>query len=431
MKLYKHQKKAIKHILDNDRCALWAECGLGKTLATIEALKKLPKPIIVMAPKRVISHTWVDELALWWADCSYQSITGTPAKRKKALEKKADIYLINFEVVPWLIENHKWEYPTVVIDESTRVKNRATKLFKALRKVASKWERLIELTGTPSPNGLTDLWAQLYLIDRGDRLGRTITAFRTRWFIAGYMNWTYEPRECAQKEIEGKCKDVCLSLTASDYLDLPSMIVNDVLVDMPPKAVAHYKNLKKESTTEVSEDQHITATTAATLVNKLLQCTSGSVYDEGGEVVVLHEEKIKALQDIIDTIGGEPLLIVYQYKHELKQLRRAFKGLVEVRDSIGSIKRWNDGEMPLLAIHPASAGHGLNLQHGGRHIVWTTPSWNLEHYIQTNARLHRNGQKGVVIVYRLLVAGSVDEKVIKKVKGKFSIQKLLIEALKG
>jgi SNF2 family DNA or RNA helicase len=429
IKLFKHQEKALWHILENERCALWAECGLGKTLATIEALKILPKPIIVLAPKRVANHTWVEELGKWWADCDYQLATGTPAKRTKALAADAELYIINFELVPWLVENNEWHYKTVVIDESTRIKNRGSKLFKALRKVAPKWEHLIELTGTPSPNGLMDLWSQLYLIDKGERLGKTITAFRTKWFNAGYMNWTFTPKDFAQKEIEALCKGVCLSLTAEDYLDLPDMMVNDIVIDLPPAARKQYTQLKKDSTIEVRE-QHITAVNGAALVNKLLQLTSGTAYDEEQEVVAIHDEKIKAIQDIINTIGNENLIVVYQFKHELQRLREAFKVLVEVRDSNTSIDRWNNGEIQLLALHPASAGHGLNLQRGGHHIAWTTPTWNLEYYIQTNARLHRTGQKGAVVVHRIIAADTVDEVIIEAVTKKATVQELLIKSLK-
>lgn len=431
VKLFKHQEKGLQHILSNPRCALWAEMGLGKTLTTIEALKQLPKPAIILAPKRVAQHTWPDELKKWAPEMTYAMLADTPAKRKKALEQEADVYIINFELVNWLVEEMPWwRWPTVVIDESTKIKNRATKLFKALRKVAKHWERLIELTGTPSPQGLTDLWSQLFLIDRGERLGRTLTAFRERWFNKDYMGWNYEPKPHAQREIEARCKDVCLSLTAEDYLDLPDIMVDDIIVPLPQLAMRAYKKLQKDLTIEVKKDQHITAVNAASLVNKLLQCSAGIVYDEDGAAFQLHTAKMEAIRDILDTIGNESLLVVYQFRHELELLRVEFEDLVEIRDSDDAMDRWNRGEIKMLAVHPASAGHGLNLQHGGRHLVWTTPTWNLEHYLQTNARLHRTGQTRPVIAYRLVAPSTVDERVLKAIEGKNSVQKLLMDSLK-
>lgn len=430
--LYPYQKRAVKFIEENKRCALWIECGLGKTAVTIEAFKHLPKPILILAPKRVAVHTWVEELTKWSPELKYAQLSDTPAKRTKALASKADVYIINYELVPWLVEASakRWKFPTVVADESTKLKNRGTKLFKALRKVAKHWERHIQLTGTPSPQGLTDLWSQLYLIDKGKRLGKTLTAFRDRWFNADYMGWNYTPKPHAQKEIEDLCRDKCLSMTAEDYLDLPEMVLTDIIVDLPTKAKQIYNQLKKDLTIEVADDQHITAVNAAVLTNKLLQCTSGVVYDEEGTPIDIHTVKIEAIQDIIDTIGYEPLLVVYQFKSELRALRKAFRHLVEVRDDKDIIDRWNKGQIALMAVHPASAGHGLNLQHGGNHIVWTTPTWNLEHYLQTNARLHRKGQTKPVIVHRLLAENTVDQKVVNAVSNKASIQELLLKSLK-
>ena len=428
--LYPHQKKGVEHILSHPRCALWVDMGLGKTLTTIDALKQLPKPVLIMAPKRVAVHTWPEELGKWWPEASYVQLSTTPAKRTKALEQDVDIYIINYELIPWLTANYKWRWPTVIADESTKLKNRGTKLYKALRKIAGRWKHHVQLTGTPSPNGLTDLWSQIYLIDKGKRLGKTLTAFRDRWFVTDYMGWNYEPKAHAQREIEQLCKDVCLSMSAADYLDLPEMMVDDIIIDLPPKARKIYDSLKKDMTLQVADEQHITAVNAAALTNKLLQCTSGTAYDEEGESVHLHDAKIEAVQDIIDTIGGESLLIFYQFKSELATLREAFPSLVEVRDRDSVIKEWNAGGINLLAAHPASAGHGLNLQHGGRHIVWTTPTWNLEHYLQANARLHRNGQTRPVMVYRLIAEGTVDEKVVDAIEGKATVQNLLLESLK-
>ena len=430
--LYKYQERAKQHILKYPRSALFAGCGLGKSRITIEALKEMEGSTIIMAPKRVIDHTWPEELEKWWPEATYVHLTGTPKARAAALDKPADIYLINFELVAKLVDTigkGGWRWPTVIIDESSRVKNRGTKLFKALRKVAGRWEHLVLLTGTPAPQGLEDLWSQIYLLDRGDRLGKTLTAFRSRWFDADYMGWSYEPKAHAHKEIEVRCSDLCLSMTAEDYLDLPEKLVVDVPVDLPPKALKQYHTLKKELVLEV-QDSEVTALTAATLTNKLLQLTSGMVYDEEGNSVHSHGAKLEALEDILLSIGDESCLVVYQYRHELDRLRFKFPELIEVRDNPSTIDDWNRGKIKLLAVHPASAGHGLNLQHGGRHLVWTTPTWNLEHYIQTNARLHRNGQTKPVMIYRLLVAGTVDDKVAAAIEGKAKVQDILMESLK-
>lgn len=425
MKLFDYQEKALDFILNNSHCALWMECGLGKTAVTIKALEQLPKPALVIAPKRVVQHTWTEEIPKW-SNLTYTLIAGTPTQRKEALKQKTDIYLINFELVTWLVENYKTTLPTLVIDESSRVKNRATKVFKALRNISTYWKHHIQLTGTPSPNGLIDLWSQLYLIDRGQRLGRTITAYRDRWFVAGYMGWSYTPRINAQADIESACSDVCLSLTADDYLSLPDMMVTDVPVDLSPDVMRKYRELQKELVVEIG-DNEITAMTAATLLGKLTQYSSGAVYDELGNVVDIHSAKLDALDDVLDS---NPIIVAYQYKHELARLRKRYPYAKEVRDSPNIINQWNNGEIQMLLLHPASAGHGLNLQHGGHRLVWFTPTWNLEHYIQTNARLHRTGQSMPVMVYRLLCSGTVDYRITSAVERKETVQQLLLQALK-
>lgn len=430
LQLYRYQEKAKDFLLENNRCGLFLKCGLGKTAVTLTALKELPVPALVIAPKRVIEHTWPTEIKLWYPDAKAVSLTGSPAERQFKLNQKADIYLINFELFTWLVDQNCWKWPTVVIDESSRVKNHSSKLFKAMRKVAGKWERLVELTGTPSPNGLQDLWSQMYLIDKGFRLGKTVTAFRNRWFVANYMGWSYEPRPNAQSEIENLCKDVCLSMMAEDYLDLPDMMIDDIYVDLPPVIRGHYKNLKKKLVAEINGEE-VTAVTAAVLANKLLQLTSGAVYNEYGEIIQAHETKFEALDDILASIGNESIIIVYQFKHELAALRKRYKQGVEIRDNGDVLNDWNEGKVKMLFIHPASAGHGLNLQHGGRHMVWTTPTWNLEYYEQTNARLHRNGQTMPVMIYRLIAANTIDERVIDTLGNKDAVQSALMQALKG
>lgn len=426
VKLYSYQERGVEHIKRHNRCALWMECGLGKTLTVITALKELPKPALVVAPKRVIDHTWPDELRKW-SDFTHTKLTGTPKQRLEALQQQTDVHLINFELFTWLVgELKSWPYPTVIIDESSRVKNRATKVFKAMRKVCRNWRHHIQLTGTPSPNGLIDLWSQLYLLDAGQRLGKTLTAFRERWFDSDYMGWSYEPKVNAQKEIEARCADICLSMTADDYLNLPEKIVTDISIDLSPAAKKAYKALKTEMVLSL-QDTDITAVSAATLANKLLQITSGSVYDEEGNAITLHSQKLDAIDDILD---AEPTIIVYQYRSEVTRLKDKYPQAVDIRTDKTAVERWNRGGIPILLIHPASSGHGLNLQHGGRKIIWMTPTWNLEHYIQTNARLYRNGQTKPVMIYRLLATNTIDEKVATAIEAKQDVQSMLLEALK-
>jgi len=426
--LYPYQERALAHVLNNPRCALYLEPGLGKTRISIEAMKQFPGPALVLAPKRVVEHTWPDELRKW-SDLRWVSLAVPSHLRRRAYDTPADVYLLNYELLDRMFGKegeYEWKYPTVIIDESTKIKNRATKTFRALRLHAAKWQRLIELTGTPSPNGLEDLWSQLYLIDRGQRLGRTLTAFRERWFRQGYTVWDRVPLPHAQREIEGLIADVCLSMSSAEYLNLPEMMVQDITVELPARAMYLYRELRRKMVLEI-QGTEITAMSAAALTNKLLQATSGRIYNTSGAPVGLHTAKLDALADLIEELGSERLMVAYAFKSELEGLRKL--GAVELRDGPDVVARWNAGKLPLLAIHPASAGHGLNLQHGGHHICWTTPTFNLEHYLQTNARLHRNGQPRPVIVHRLVAAGTVDEYVLEALENKTSTQDLLMQAL--
>lgn len=426
MTLYAHQRRALKHTETHDRCALWMGCGTGKTLVAIEAIKRAWLPALIVAPKRVIDHTWPDELAKWWPDCDWVSLATTPAKRDRILSQPPhEVTLVNYELLPKVSD--RWQWDMVVLDESTRIKNRASLTFKALRKVSNRITRLIELTGTPLPNGLMDLWSQLYLLDGGERLGRTITAYRERYFLRDYSGFRYTPTATAQRDIEELCRGVCLTMRTEDYIDLPPLNVIDVEVDLPPPARKAYNDMRKELIAEVGGEP-VTAVSAATMADKLLQITSGAVYDADQRTHHLHTAKLDALDEIIS--GGEPVLVIYRYRSELDALRQRYPHTVELRDSADSVAKWNAGEVPLLAIHPASAGHGINLQHGGRVAVWLSPTYNLEHYEQANARLYRNGQKKPVTIYRLLAAGSIDTRVVQILCGKGDTQSALMAALK-
>lgn len=427
--LYQHQQTALNHTRKNPRSALWMGCGTGKTLVAITRIKELGKPTLIIAPKRVIDHTWPEELEKWWPECRWVSLSTTPKKRDAILKSKpADVTLINFELVAKVQESiDEWPWSSIVIDESSRVKSPSTKVFKALQRVAGYWESLIELTGTPAPNGLTDLWSQMYLLDAGRRLGKRVTHFRNRWFMHNPYTHEFKPLAHAQREIETLCKDICLSMPTEDYVDLPNKQVIDVSVDLPTPAARAYEKMRKDLVISL-KDTDLTAATAAVMLNKLLQIASGSAYDDDQNVVQFHTAKLDALDDIV---GGEPVMIVYQYRHELSAMRKRYPNLVELRDSQNTVERWNKGQIPILAIHPASAGHGLNLQHGGRVQVWTSPTWNLEHYQQTVARVYRNGQTKPVVIYRIVAENTADRNVYDRLNSKADVQNLLLDALKG
>jgi len=409
---------------------LFLEPGLGKTRVSIEALAKLPRPVLIIAPKRVIDNVWPEELEKWAPHLTWVSMSDTPAKRAASYAQDVDVYLINYELIDKCFGAtglFKWKFATLICDESTKIKNRATKIFKALRHNAAKIQRLVLLTGTPSPKSLEDLWGPLYLIDRGERLGRTLTAFRDRWFVRGFTQWDIKPRPQAQVEIQDRIKDVCLSMTSKDYLGLPDILFQDIIVDLPDHARAVYEELKRELTIEVGDDR-VTAMTAAAMTNKLVQLASGSVYAEDKTTIKVHRAKIDAMVELIEALGDSPLLVAYNFKSELAALREI--GAVEFRDATDSAARWNAGKIPLLAIHPASAGHGINFQAGGNHLVWFSPTYNLELYAQANARLHRNGQTKPVVVHRILAAKTLDHLVINALANKSGVQELLMKALK-
>lgn len=404
-------------------------CGTGKTRVSIEAIRAAWMPALIVAPKRVIDHTWPDELLKWWPECEWESLATAPKRRAAILSRPApQVTLINYELLPTLLDSGQWRWPMVVLDESTRIKSRASVAFKTLRKSRGRISRMVQLTGTPSPNGLTDLWSQLYLLDGGERLGRTLTAYRERYFRQDFMGYRYTPLPGAQQQIEALCADLCLAMRTEDYIAMPPMTEIDVTVDLPAPARAAYRAMQRDLVAEIGSAT-VTATTAATMLGKLTQITSGAVYDEAGAAHTLHSAKLDALADIVDS--GEPALVVYQYRHELAALRQRWPEVVEVRDSADAIARWNAGEISLLAVHPASAGHGLNLQRGGRLIVWLTPTYNLEHYEQTNARLYRNGQTAAVVVYRIAAADTVDQRVLDALRTKGGAQSALIGALRA
>ena len=434
-------------IIEQPKVALFLDMGLGKTAITLDAILALKydyfsvRKVLIIAPKKVAETTWESEAAKWkaFAGLTFSKVLGTAAQRIAALQQTADIYLINRENVSWLVDHYKraWPFDTVVIDESSSFKSHRAKRFKSLKLELTRIKRMVLLTGTPSPKSLIDLWAQIYLLDEGARLGRTISAYRDTYFVPDKRNQTtifsYAPREGADKEIYNKLSDICISMNSKDYLELPELIYDDIPVMLDAPAAKTYKRLEHDALYEIDEDTVISAGTAAVLTNKLLQLCNGAVYDEAGAVIELQDCKIEALLETVEQLGDEHAMICYNFKHDRERLLRALSKLgkrVEVYAGPDQERRWNAGEIDLLLVQPASCGYGLNLQEGGHHVIWFGLTWSLELYQQTNKRLHRQGQPYPVIVHHLIVQGGVDEDVLASLQHKDSTQASLLEALK-
>ncbi len=385
--------------------------------------------------------TWSTEVDKWdhISHLKISKILGTPKQRKEAVEKDADIYVTNRENVVWLVDNYfkSWKWDTCVIDELSSFKSPKAKRFRALKKVRPYFKRIVGLTGTPAPNSLIDLWPQIYLLDGGKRLGGTITSYRQQYFNPGrrnqYVVYNWELKEGAEEQIHKKIGDICISMMAKDYLDIPERIDNVININLPENVINKYKQLEKDLVIELGEDD-ITATNAAVLTNKLLQMSNGAIYSEDKQIIEIHDEKLKALLDVIESANGKPVLIFYSFKHDFDRIVNFLKSkklnAIKLEDS-NDIKKWNNGEIPILLVHPASAGHGLNLQYGGNIIVWFGLTWSLELYQQANARLHRQGQKETVVINHLVSKNTVDEDVIKALGSKEVNQNVLLEAVKA
>ncbi|MGJ1006924.1 DEAD/DEAH box helicase [Enterococcus gallinarum] len=442
--LHPYQEYSKNFILDNPYCALLLDMGLGKTLSSLTAIEELLNTfetienVLVIAPLSVAEKTWTDEIEKWdhLNHLTFSKILGSQKQRLDALNKKADVYLINRENVEWLVNHYqrRWPFKTVIIDELSSFKSSSAKRFKALRKVRPMMERVIGLTGTPSPNGLLDLWPQIYLLDQGERLGKTITQYRNRYFIPaqknGHIVYSWQLIPGAEEEIYKKISDICVSMKAKDYLNLPQRINNVVEVELSVKNRKRYKELEREYVLEL-EESDVVASNAATLSNKLLQLANGAIYDEFSNGWEIHQEKLNALERIVEEAQGQPILVFYQYKHDLDRLLTRFKQAKKIDVSDGDIKKWNEGKLPLLLAHPQSAGHGLNLQQGGHIIVWFGLTWSLEYYQQANARLDRQGQKQPVIVHHLVAKDTIDEQVISALQNKEVGQEALMAAVKA
>lgn len=439
-----YQQYARDLIIDKPAVGLLLDMGMGKTATTLMAVKDLlydyfaVQHVLVIAPLRVAETTWADECQEWpeLQDLSVMPVIGSERQRLRALATKADIHTINRENVTWLAEHYgrDWPFDMVILDESSSFKNHQSRRFKSLKRVRPRIKRIVELTGTPAPNGLMDLWAQMYLLDRGERLGKTITEYRRRWFIPGggygHIVYNYEPRETARDEIYEAISDICVSMRASDYISLPPIMYNTVKVHLPEAARKQYKRLEKDLVLSLSDETDIVASTAAALSNKLLQMANGAAYDEDGATVEVHRAKIEALADIVESNEGRPMLVFYWFRHDLDRLKAAFPKARQLKGA-EDIRAWNTGTVPMMLVHPASAGHGLNLQKGGSLIVWYSVNWSLELYQQANKRLHRSGQQNTVVIHHLIAEGTIDEDVMTALQMKKRGQDGMLDAVKA
>jgi SNF2 family DNA or RNA helicase len=445
---HSYQEYAINYIEDHPISAVLLDMGLGKTSITLTALNDLlfdsfqSHRILVIAPLRVARETWPAEVDKWdhLQNLIYSVAVGTESERRAALMKPADIYIINRENVQWLIEDSKlpFNYDTVVVDELSSFKNYQSKRFKALMKVRPKIKRIIGLTGTPSANGLMDLWAQFRLLDLGARLGRYISHYRLDYFQPdkrnGQIIFSYKPLSGAPDRIYDKISDITISMKSTDYLEMPELVSSEYPVRLSENERVRYDELTKDLVLQLP-DGEITAANAAALTGKLCQMANGAIYTDDGETTKIHERKLDALEDIIESAAGKPILIAYWFKHDLARITdRLTKLQVKFSklDSSESIRRWNSGELPIGLIHPASAGHGLNLQSGGSYLVWFGLTWSLELYQQTNARLWRQGQTAETVVVQHIVAkGTIDERILQVLTDKDKSQSALIDAVKA
>ncbi len=442
-KPYDYQKYATCHVLDHKYCGLFLDMGLGKTVITLTALQELMldrfeiSKVLVIAPLKVAENVWESEIRKWnhLKGLKLSKVLGTEKQRIEALRTNADIYVINRENTEWLVKHYgvnKWPFDMVVVDELSSFKSSKAKRFRALRKIRPKLKRFVGLTGTPSPNGYLDLWPQMYLIDRGERLGSTLTRYRDLYFEPGKRNrhiiYEWNLKDNADKTISGKIKDICISMKSEDYINLPERIPVNVELNMPDTLKKQYKQFEKDQIMQVV-DGVVTAGSAASLYNKLLQFANGAVYDEDHKVQHIHDIKLDALSEIV-SVSTSPVLIFYNFIHDKNRILKQFKN-ARVLETPKDESDWNAGLIDVLVAHPASCGHGLNLQSGGSVIVWFGVTWNLELYLQANKRLHRQGQTKPVIIHHLLVKNSVDGLVLKALNNKDESQKELIRAVKA
>ena len=444
---HNYQQYCIDRLIKEPMLGLFLDMGLGKTVTTLTAIKELKyyrflvRKVLVIAPKKVAEATWSKEASKWehLSVIRISTVLGSRNKRITALTATADVYVINRENVEWLVEYYRndWPFDMVVVDESSSFKDHSTKRWKALKRVRPKINRMVLLTGTPAPNNLIDLWAQIYLLDEGARLGRTIGGFRERYFNPDKRSseriFTYKPKFGAEDSVQKLIGDICISMKAEDYLELPDCITVNTTVQLDTKAAKAYETLEKTMLLEIN-DEEITADMAAVLTGKLLQLAGGAVYDVNKTAQIVHNCKIDAFTELIESLNGEHVLVFYGFQHERDRIIKALgktKLRVRVYKDSDDETAWNNGGIDVLLAHPASTAYGLNLQDGGHHIIWFGPTWSLEQYQQANKRLHRQGQKYPVIIHHLVSEGTVDEDVIKALDRKSGTQEALLSALKA
>lgn len=439
-KPHNYQEFATDFILKHPVCCLMLDCGMGKTVVTLTALWELVLNsfdcgrVLIIAPKRVAQTVWKQEIEKWehLTGLTAVRVLGNKEQREAALEQKASVYIINRENMVWLVKNRRWDFDTVVVDELSSFKSHQSQRFKALKAVRPKTRRIVGLTGTPAPNSLMDLWPEMYVLDLGQRLGRYIGGFRERFFVPDKRNremiYSYKPREGAEDAIYDLISDICISMKAVDFLEMPELIENRVEVCMDQKEQKAYGQFAKDMVLTL-QGEELDAVNAAALSNKLQQMANGAVYGEERNVIPLHDRKLDALEDLIEAANGKPLLVAYWFQHDHDRIHKRFS--VRDIDTPKDIEDWNAGKIPVALIHPASAGHGLNLQSGGSTLVWFSLTWSLELYQQMNDRLWRQGQKQMVVIHHILTKGTIDEDILKALERKDVSQSALIAAVRA
>ena len=444
-----YQQHCINQILRIKKLGLFLDMGLGKTVTALTAIRELKynrfavRRVLVIAPKKVAEGTWTREKDKWdhTRILRVSPALGSQAKRIRALNTPADLYIINRENVCWLVDYYRnsWPFDMVVVDESSSFKSHSAKRFKALAGVSGKIDRMVELTGTPSPNGLEDLWSQVYLLDGGERLGKRYTQFRERYFQpdrrgADGMVYSYAAKPGTEQSILDKISDICISMKAEDYLQLPDITYHEIPVELDAKAQKAYRELERKMVLELPEEEEISVTSAAALSNKLLQLANGAVYDEDRSVHEVHGCKIEAFLELVESLQGKPVLVFYNFQHDRERILKALSGSgLRVRElkTTWDEDDWNAGLIDILLTHPASSAYGLNLQQGGNHVVWFGLTWNYELYTQANKRLHRQGQTEKVIIHHLVCTGTRDEDVMRALEKKDDVQNWVMESLKA
>lgn len=442
-----YQRYAIEYIKSHPLAAVMLDMGLGKTSITLTAINDLlfdsfeVSKVLIIAPLRVARDTWNAEIQKWdhLKSLTYSVAVGSVKERTEALHRKADIYIVNRENLTWLVDNFPFDFDMVVIDELSSFKNHKAKRFKSLMQVRPQVKRVVGLTGTPAGNGLMDLWAEFKVIDMGKRLGRFITHYRDEFFIPdkrnGQVIYSYLPKSNAEEEIYRRISDISISMKASEYLKMPELVTSEYMVSLSDSERAAYDKMKKALILSLPDGKVATAANAGALSGKLSQMANGAVYSDNGEVTRIHDRKLDALEDIIESMCGKPLMVAYWFKHDYQRITERLDKLgIEYMklDSEESIRRWNEGKLPVALVHPASAGHGLNLQDGGSTMVWFGITWSLELYQQTIARLYRQGQSSkTVVIQHIVCKDTIDERILKALEKKDHSQAALIEAVKA